>query len=279
MAGPRIALAPVCTMIALMLAPLTAHAQVVTPSSLNGWALFDGSSGSDPAAITGAQPFNGTGSLQYTINASNQQPAAAYGFASPFLLSSLTSLSSFGFSFLTPLGMTPAASPTLRLLLTGIGGNPNSRTDGSLGWYLNGAAGAWDTETFSLTSGNFFLRLGGTGQAANDCRSAGSSFDDRRQTIQQWEGVCTGSPAYDLRGAAVVGIEVDWGTFVNPTTSTSYADNINWSNFGQNSNHAFNFELTSGGPTDVVPEPATMSLLGTGLVGLLGAGVKRRKRK
>ncbi|MES2306263.1 MAG: PEP-CTERM sorting domain-containing protein [Gemmatimonadota bacterium] len=35
---------------------------------------------------------------------------------------------------------------------------------------------------------------------------------------------------------------------------------------------------TPVGATEIVPEPATMSLLATGLLGLAGAGVKRRKR-
>ncbi|MEP6833305.1 MAG: PEP-CTERM sorting domain-containing protein [Gemmatimonas sp.] len=258
---------------ALLLASNTLAAQTtVTPTSLNGWTLFDDAGpGTDPATITNAKPFNGNGSLQYTVSASNQQPAARYLFA-PVALQGLNSLS-LGYSFLTPLGTVPAASPTIRFLLTGIsnGNQPGGRTDGSLGWYLNGSSDSWDTRSFSLTSGNFFFRLGGVGQAANDCATTGSSFDDRRQTIALFEAACNGvGGKINLNTASIYGVQVDWGTFVAPAAATSYADMVNFT-VGANQGN-FNFETTS-----VVPEPSSVALLALGMAAV-GFVARRRKQ-
>ena len=247
---------------------------IVTPGNLNGWILYDGASGTSPAAITAAQPFNGNGSLQYNVNASNQQPSAAFVFANPVALSQLQNLS-LGYSFLTPAGSTPAASPTIRLLLTGLSGvtQPGTRTDGSLGWYLNGSSNAWQTQSFSAAVGDFFFRVGGVGQEALDCKSTGSSFDDRRQTIGAWLSACNGTGgAANLVNAFVVGVQVDWGTFANQGPATGYADMVNFS-IGPNEGN-YNFEVSS----NVVPEPASMSLLGLGLVGV-GAMARKRKQQ
>lgn len=253
-------------------APVMAQT-VVTPSSLNGWALYDGSSGTAPATITGAQPFNGNGSLQFTVNASNQQPSAAYIFGAPISLASLSSFT-FGYSFLTPVGTVPAASPTIRLLLTGITGanQPGTRSDGSFGWYLNGSSNAWQTVSLSNTSGDVFFRVGGVGQEALDCKSTGSSFDDRRQTIASFLSACNGAGgAASLLGASIIGLQVDWGTFVAPAPATSYADMVNFS-IGQNAGN-FNFETAA---TSTVPEPSTYVLMASGLLAL---GLVARRRR
>ena len=247
---------------------------VVTPANLaaSGWLLGDGSSGTSRATISGAQPYNGNGSLQFTVNASNQQPLAFYNFASPVAFSSLTSFS-LGYSLFTPTTATPAASPTIRLLLSGLTNSGQSgRSDGSFGWYLNGAAGAWDTRSFTMNSGDFFFRVGGVGQEDASCKNPASSFDDRRQTIGLFKTACTGANGtVNLSTASIVGVEVDWGTFVAPPGATVYADAINFSVGTYNGN--YNFETSA---SSVVPEPASMALMAFGMVAV---GIVSRKRK
>ncbi len=272
--------------VACLAAPLCAQT-VITPSNANanGWYLFDGSSGTSPATITGAQPRDGNGSLQFNVDASNQQPAAAYFFGTAIPVSTIQSLS-LGYDFLTPSGEVPAASPTIRILLTGITDEPaNSfaqpRSDGSLGWYLNGASGTWTTELLADNNAAdaFFFRIGGVGQASLDCMSTGSSFDDRRQDLDAWGATCNGqNGTYDIQTASVTGIEVDWGTFTAPPGAVDYADLVNW-NIGTANGPVsgdYNFEPDAA---SVTPEPATMSLLAMGLVGMGGVGLRRRNRK
>ena len=252
---------------------------IVTPGNLQGWILADGASGTSPAAITGAQQYEGNGSIQLNINAANPQPLAYHGFSSPIRFGNLVgSGASFGFSYLLPVGSPPATSPTIRLMLSGLSNSSQpTRTDGSLGWYLNGSGdGAWHTSSLSMTNGDFFFRIGGRGQAEDsDCRPStiGGSFDDRRQTLAQWANLCTGtaSNTIDLDDALVTGIEVDWGTFSTTGPVTAFVDRINYS-VGANVGD-YNFELRDA----TVPEPGSLALAGLALAGLVAAARQRRK--
>ena len=259
---------------AIALLPSVAFSQtVVTPTNMNGWVLADSrTAGASPATISGAKPFNGDGSLQFTVSASNQQPSATYLFA-PVGLASLTNFT-FGYNFLTPLGTVPAASPTLRLLLTGITGanQLNGRSDGSFGWYLNGSSNAWQTASLSNTNGDVFFRVGGVGQEAFDCKSTAQSFDDRRQTVAAFLSACNGvGGAASLQNASIYGVRVDFGTFVADNPASTYADMVNFS-IGTNTGN-YNFELAQS----TVPEPSTYALMAAGLVTL--SLVARRRRR
>lgn len=53
---------------------------------------------------------------------------------------------------------------------------------------------------------------------------------------------------------------------------------INWSGMGINEN-AFARIYVNTAPPDVVPEPATVTLMATGLIGVLGAVARRRRRQ
>ena len=260
---------------------LAAHAMatptVVTPGDLQGWVLGDGSSGTSPATITGDQAYQGNGSIQFTISATNQQPLAVYSFGASSVRVGdlLNGNANFGYSYLVPTGSPPATSPTIRLLLSGLGNSTQSgRSDGSLGFYVNGAGtSTWQTQSLSMTSGDFFFRVGGKGQETTDCTSGsyGFSFDDRRQTLANWASTCTGANnTVDLDDAMVVGIEVDWGTIPNVAgTMSTYVDGINF-NIGRNVGD-FNFEAAAASS---VPEPASLALVG---LALGGAAFARRR--
>ena len=260
---------------------LAAHALaapvVVTPTNLQGWFLGDGSSGTSPATITSTQPYQGNGSIQLTVSASNQQPLAAYVFGTPVRFGNLlNSNMSFGYSWLLPVGSPPNTSPTIRLLLSGITNSTQTgRSDGSLGFYTNTLGdGTWHTDTFNMTSGDFFFRVGGKGQETVDCASGsfGASFDDRRQTLANWATKCTGgSGTVDLDDANVIGIEVDYGTFAAPGTVSAFADRINF-NIGTNVGD-YNFEASAA----AVPEPASIALALLALAMAGGATAKGRR--
>jgi hypothetical protein len=261
---------------------LAAHAiaapVVVTPTNLQGWALFDGKDGTSPAAITGTTPYQGNGSIQLDISTTSQQPAAAYLFGAPRSFGSLLDTGiSFGYDYLLPVGSPPATSPTIRLLLSGLSNSTQtSRSDGSLGFYLNGAGdGVWHTDSFSMTNGDFFFRVGGKGQETTDCasNSFNGGFDDRRQTLAAWGTNCKGvaTSTVDLVDAMVTGIEVDWGSFPNVSgLESAFVDRINFS-IGNNVGD-FNFEKSAA---SAVPEPVSLALIGLGLAGI---GFTRRRR-
>lgn len=271
-----VSLAPIAVMAAVAVCTSAVQAQttVVTPTSLNGWFLYDGKPGTppSPAQITGAMPFDGNGSLQLTATNGTQQPAAFFGLASPVPLSSLTDL---GFSYSAATG--EVAAPTLRLFVSGISGS--THTTGSFGWYGSTGTSGFTTPSLGIDDGEFFFRLTGAGQVDNACDNTGftQTFDDRRLLLDDWTRVCNGETGkLGLADAMITGIEVDYGSFPGITSPTTvYADEVHFG-FSGGTPSTYNFEVNS--PTSTVPEPASMTLLGLGLVALVGARGRTRAR-
>jgi len=96
-----------------------------------------------------------------------------------------------------------------------------------------------------------------------------------------------GNTSY-LYNFGLTGVKQDDRTTFVPNSNVSVLDVYGWEDIRGGNGVAggdrdFNDAIftieDSGTPTEVVPEPATMTLLATGLAGMIGAGMKRKRNK
>lgn len=238
---------------------VSAQNVTVTPSNLQGWAPFywgptyapdpTGSAG-EFAGITGAYPRSGNGSVQ--ISLADEGTAEAdwyYDLSSPFALSALTALSFDWYTAST--STTPAfTSPAFALLIN---------NSSYLIWEAayNGYSSSVPMDQWNasdIVGGTFWLS--GATQACSNYTYL---------TLAQFDTNCFGD------AGNVTGLDAFLGYGYAGAQYSGAVDNIAFGVDGQTT--TFNFEQDA---TGVVPEPASLTLLATGLVGL--ASVKRRRK-
>ncbi|HEY4319871.1 MAG TPA: PEP-CTERM sorting domain-containing protein [Gemmatimonadales bacterium] len=245
--------AAVLTAVAIASSSLAAQTVVVTPSDMQGWTSF-ASSGAF-SGITNAFPRLGNGSLEIS------QDDAENGYSGSHILfsnQSLSLLSSFSYDWYRS-GLSTDQNqnvvPSLSLMMS----------DGTYlvyePFYTIGEPPV-DTWGTSNTMGGIFWRDGVDDAVTGECGEA-SAY----QSLALFNADCYGGQGQVDGVEAYLG-QTGQGTFDGAVDNVSYA-------FDGATPTTFNFELDA--PTGAVPEPASLSLMATGLVGL--AGLSRRKRR
>lgn len=239
----------------LTVVPVSAQT-VVTPSDPQGWGIYTYNFGAGPdpyGAMSGAFPHLGNGSAEIRLfDQGTTEVLYWYEFAAPQSLAGLNQLS-FDW-YVSSTSTTPAwTTPAFAMYLN---------TGGYIIWEgaYNGTMpsatqDAWVSS--DILDDNFWWNGAGAGACAN-----AASY----QSLNWFNTNCFGG------NAQVVALAPFLGFGYNGTEFTGAFDNVAYA-FENGPSDRFNFEVTAA---STVPEPASMTLLATGLAGLAAA---RRRRK